>query len=183
MNRIFSMSFLLVLALVLAGTSNYALGQGNASRGAKVEAQAPVFPVSRVAPSSPNHKLVSTHLVEGNGFSTAIPAATFTPIDTPLTVNCPGPGTCTLLTNQWVATNGSTASNNFAICFYVDGSVIPNGCYYTNDTPSDGTFDQGGTSSWDIGVTAGHHTVATVVYSNNGCNYQEYQFQYLVYKP
>lgn len=182
MNRYSRISAFLTVVLMLAATGNYALGQSSAARG-KVLAPAPVFPVQHAPASAPKRTLVETYLVEGNGFSTAIPAATFTPIDAPLTVNCPGPKKCTLLTNQWVATNGSAASNNFAICFYVDGAVIPNGCYYTNDTPSDGTFDQGGTSSWDIGVIPGHHTVETFVYSNAGCNYQEYQFQYLVYKP
>ena len=184
MSRFFRMSVFLTLALALVGTSSYVLAQDSMSRGARVQAQPPVFQVQRSNPTvTPKRVLAGTYLVEGNGLSTPIPAGTFTPIDAALKVNCPGPGKCTLLTNQWIATNGSTTGNNFAICFYVDGSLISNGCYYTNDTPSDGTFDQGGTSSWDIGVTHGNHTVQTVVYSNNGCNYQEFQFQYLVYKP
>jgi len=182
MNRFSRISLCLTAALALVGTGNYALGQGNATRG-KVIAAAPVFPVQHAPATAPKRTLVTTYLIEGNGQSTAIPAATFTPIDTPLTVNCPGPNKCTLLANQWVETNGTAASNNFAICFYVDGAEIPNGCYYTNDTPSDGTFDQGSTSSWESAITVGKHTVQTVVYSSAGCNFQEYQFQYSVYKP
>ena len=130
------------------------------------------------------HSLQGTYLSVGNGFGTAIPSFTYTPIDSPVTVTCPGPvGSCTLLANQFLVTQGSSASNNYAICLYIDGALISQGCYYTADSPNDGTFVFGSTSNWEVGVPVGTHTMQSVVFSNDGCSYDEYQFQYLVYKP
>ena len=38
-------------------------------------------------------------------------------------------------------------------------------------------------NSQEVGVPVGTHTMQTVVFSNDGCIYNDYQCQYLVYKP
>ena len=114
-------------------------------------------------------------------YGATIPAATFTLIDAAITVTCPGlTGTCLLQAGQWIQTGGgSSTSNEFALCFYVDGVSLP--CYYDGSTPSDGSFVMG-TVSQGISVAHGNHTVQTYIYSNNGAFMNLYTFTYRIYK-
>ena len=185
MNRFLKIAGFLALALALIGAVSFVSAHSSSGRG-RVLATPPIFQSqpSDSPQSATKHSLQGTYLSVGNGLGAAIPSVTYTPIDAAVTVTCPGPvGSCTLLANQFLVTRGSAASNNYAICLYIDGGLISKGCYYTADSPNDGTFVFGSTSQWEVGVPVGTHTMQTVVFSNDGCTYDEYQFQYLVYKP
>jgi hypothetical protein len=185
MNRSLKIAAFLALAFALIGAVSFVSARSSSGRG-RVLATPPVFLAQPSDPpqSATKHSLQGTYLSVGNGVGTAISADTYTPIDAAQTVTCPGPvGSCTLLANQFIVTRGSAASNNYAICLYIDGSLRSGGCYYAADTPDDGTFVFGSTSQWEVGVPVGTHTMQTVLFSNDGCTYDDYQFQYLVYKP
>jgi len=185
MNRFLKIAGFLALAFALIGAVSFVSAHSSSGRG-RVLATPPVFAQhpSDTPQTATKHSLQGTYLSVGNGFGTSIPSFTYTPIDSPVTVTCPGPvGSCTLLANQFLVTQGSSASNNYAICLYIDGALISQRCYYTADSPNDGTFVFGSTSNWEVGVPVGAHTMQSVVFSNDGCSYDEYQFQYLVYKP
>jgi len=183
MNRFLKIAGFLALAFALIGAVSFVSAHSSSGRG-RVLATPPVFPPSDPPQSATKHSLQGTYLSVGNGFGASIPSFTYTPIDAAQTVTCPGPvGSCTLLANQFLVTQGSSASNNYAICLYIDGALISQGCYYTADSPNDGTYVFGSTSNWEVGVPVGTHTMQSVVFSNDGCTYDEYQFQYLVYKP
>lgn len=184
MKRFLQFAIPLVLAVVVVGTYNLVSAQGQKPRPGRVEAVPPVFASSALPPAvAIRHYPQGVYLSTGNGFGTFINAATFTPVDAAVTLSCPGTsGTCTVLANQFVETNGSTTNNNAALCFYVDGVNVPNACFFTNEIPSDGTFDQSATISWGT-VSVGTHTAQTVLYCSGGCNLYEYNLQYTVYKP
>jgi hypothetical protein len=58
-----------------------------------------------------------------------------------------------------------------------------NGCHYTENTPSDGTFIEAGEENLLSGVGAGPHTVQTFLYTNNGTPVYFYNISYRVYEP
>jgi hypothetical protein len=75
---------------------------------------------------------------------------------------------------------------------YVDDAAVDtydgtnggsNGCHYTEDTPSDGTFIEAGEENLLSGVGAGPHTVQTFLYTNNGTPVFFYNISYRVYEP
>lgn len=179
--------FQIGLPLVLAiGVGTYLVSaQGERPLPGRVDAIPPVFHIP--APPPPvavKHFPQGVYLSTGNGVGKAISAATFTAVDTAVSVSCPGPtGTCTIFANQFVETNGSTSGNNAALCFYIDGVSVGNSCYFTNEIPSDGNFDQSATQSWGSNVSVGTHTAQTVLYCTGGCNLYEFNLQYTVYKP
>jgi hypothetical protein len=185
MKRFFQFGLPLLLALIVVGTLTLVSAQGGKFRPGKVDAVPPIFRTPAVPPpAAVKHFPQGVYLSTGNGVGTAIAAATFTPVDAAVTVSCPGPsGTCTILANQFVETSGSAVGNNAALCFYIDGVSVPNACYFTNEIPSDGTFDQSATQSWGSGVSVGTHTAQTVLYCSGGCNLYDYNLQYTVYKP
>jgi hypothetical protein len=90
---------------------------------------------------------------------------------------------------MWVQTGGdftiSNPSNNYAVCFYVDGVIVygASGCHYTANTPSDGTFVDGGEENSLSGVAVGDHTVQTFLYTDDGTPVYNYNISYHVYKP
>jgi hypothetical protein len=193
MKGFLKVGLLIAVAMALFGTYRFVSAQNETSFG-RIQAKAPTFnkeirakaPLDAVSTPldvvSTEHILVGTYLSVGNGAGATVDPATFTPVDTtPTTVFCPG--TCTILANQFVQTAGTQSGNNFGICLYVDGLLIPSGCFYSNDTLSDGTFVMGETSNWETGLPAGDHTVQTVIYSHLGCFLGEYNLQYIVYEP
>ena len=202
MKGFLKVGLLIAVAMALFGTYRFVSAQDETSFFGRVPVNAPTFhkkirakaPTfnkevqdAEVQDAVTEHVLAETYLVIGNGgpSGTSVPAATLTPIDSPSTVVCPaiGTDTCTILANQFFQTTGSQTSNNFAICLYVDDNLIPNSCWFNNDTPNDGTFVQGTASNWETGVSPGSHTVQTFVLSNKGCLYGNYTFQYIVYQP
>jgi len=141
---------------------------------------------------SPN-ALATKHMVEGwyinsgeyttnGGF---VSPAELVPIDTPLTVSCPGTtGTCTIQADMWVMTGGqSFPDNTYFLCLYVDSSPALNCANNVGATQSDGTYTQGSTSEIVFGVARGNHTVQTKFESGDGAYVAYYNFNYRVYKP
>jgi len=138
-------------------------------------------------PAGANHILQGTYFSVGNHFSAMAPPATYTPVDNPQTIQCPGSsGTCTIEADMWVETGNTSIGtpNNFALCASVDGVFIENGaCYYSADTPNDASFVTGTRSDTRGGYAVGSHTVQTYIYTNNGTPVQQYNVSYRVYKP
>ena len=187
----------MALALVLFGAYRHVSAQGESKRG-NPPASAPISHKASIshntieASVATRENLVGTYFVTGNQNGTSFAAGEFTAVDSPLTVDCTGTSvtTCTIVADMWVQTGGaSTPSNNYAVCLYVDGVNVDtfgdgsNGCHYTEDTPSDGTFIEAGEENLLSGVALGTHTVQTFLYTNNGTPVNYYNISYHVYKP
>ncbi|MFY9904814.1 MAG: hypothetical protein WBD45_19325 [Terriglobales bacterium] len=131
------------------------------------------------------HVLQGTYINNGN-YNANVPAATYTPIDTKLTVACPGTsGTCTIEADMWVDNYNSSGPsfNSTTICLYVDG-VQTSGCAYeTAETPLDGSHVHNSTSQPLSGLAPGNHTVQTYFRANDGAFAEYYTTNYRVYKP
>jgi len=137
-----------------------------------------------VPQNATNHVLKGTYINNGN-YNGNVPAATYTPIDTKLTVSCPGSGTCTIEADMWVDNYNSSQipGNSNTICLYVDG-VQTSGCAYeTSETPPDGSHVHASTSQPLSGLAPGNHTVQTYFYSDDGAFVEYYTVNYRVYKP
>jgi hypothetical protein len=125
-----------------------------------------------------NHVLKGTFINNGN-YNANAAAGTFTPIDTALSVSCPGTsGTCTIEADMWIQ-NASDGGGN-TVCLFVDGSES-SGCPYETSGTS-GIFETI-SASWPVTVEHGTHTVQTYVYSNDGEFVGFYTTNYRVYKP
>ncbi len=186
----------MALALVLFGAYRHVSAQGESKRGnppasALISHKAPISPNTIKASVATNQALLRNYFVNGNQNGTSFAAGEYTAVDSPLTVQCPGSsGTCTIVADMWVQSGGaSSASNNYAVCLYVDGVNVAtsgdgsNGCHYTENTPSDGTFIEAGEENTLSGVALGDHTVQTFLYTNNGTPVSFYNISYHVYKP
>ena len=173
---------LTLLAVLTAGlfASTSMLAQDASA--ARPSVNPPVVRLTHVPPAAVKHIGNGVYINSGV-FGTTIAAATFTPVDAPITVVCPGTsGSCLLQADQWIQTGaGSTTFNEFALCFYVDGVAV-NGCYFNGSTPSDSSFVMG-TASQGKSVPHGSHTVQTYIYSLNGAFMNAYNFTYRIYKP
>jgi len=177
------------LALALFGAHRYASAQETHFQRGRVPIAPPVF---HVPPSegtdvlAANHVLQRTYFSHGNLNATFFPAG-FSPVDQPLTVSCPGTtGTCTFEADQWVengVNGGGASTNEFALCFYIDGSSVPIGCFYTNVTPNDGTAVTGSQSYNVSGILHGNHTVQTYLFTTAGAPVEGFAITYRVYKP
>jgi hypothetical protein len=186
---IYGIAGLIAVALVLLGTYRWVFAQPE-SNGGNPPASAPVSYSARSLSSAPNEVLQQTYLVHGTRSGAFFPAREYRAVDHPQTVQCPGQsGTCTIAANIWVQTGAVfSASNNYAVCLYVDGvsvdsSNISNGCHYTANTPSDGTFVEGSELNQLSGVSIGSHTVQTFLYTNNGTPVYNFNISYQVYEP
>jgi hypothetical protein len=130
-----------------------------------------------------NHVLKGTYITNGN-YNATVPAATYTPIDTQLTVSCPGTsGTCTIEADMWVDNSGSGSGNINAICVYVDGAQTALCPYENMETPVDGTHVFSSASEPVSGLAPGTHTVQTYYYAANGAFVEYHTTNYRVYKP
>jgi hypothetical protein len=189
MNRLLKVALPVALALVLFGAHRYVSAQETHSQRGRVPIPTPVF---HVPPSegtdvlATNHVLQRTYFSSGDYLATFFPAG-FSPVDQALTVSCPGTtGTCTFEADQWVENGdngGGAPTNGFAICFYIDGSSVPIGCFYTNDTPNDGTSVTGSQSYNVSGIPHGNHTVQTYLFTTSGTPVEGFAITYRVFKP
>jgi hypothetical protein len=152
---------------------------------------APVVPTPKTpAVAATNQVLQRNYLVHGTQSGSFSPAGTFQPVDRSLFVECPGSsGTCTIAAHMWVQTGlSSTFPNNYAVCLFVDGVNVQstdgsNGCHYTEDTPSTGSFVEGSELNQKSGISPGLHKVQTFIFSNNGTPVYNFNILYQVYKP
>lgn len=185
MSKLLKSTLVLALAVVSFGAYRFGAAQETASIKGGFSVQPPTFDVNIPDVTSLKHVLQGTYYNNGN-YLAAVPASTYTPIDTQLTVACPGTtGTCTIQADMWIENgNVSTSGNLNQVCVYVDGNPAPNACAWsTGQTPSDGTFVNTSASDSISGVTHGNHTVQTYFISANGAWITYYNSTYRVYKP
>jgi hypothetical protein len=162
----------MLLLVTVVALASFASAQSSNAMGRKT--------VTKDFPNSGHHTLKNTY-INANAADVA-EAAGFNAIDAPTTVLCPGTsGTCIIQADEWIQLNGA-AGNRVAICFYVDGTAV-DGCYFTGETLADGLFMQQSTSHASNAVSAGNHTVQTVLYTDVGAFVAFYNFNYRVYKP
>src|SRR5271169_6284893 len=131
------------------------------------------------AATAANHVLKGTYIDSVESYLT-IPVETLTAVGDPVTVSCPGTGTCTIEADMRVQNfGGTTTGNNFDLCLYVDGKAVDTYCFgYAGVTPSDGSVLMGSSSQSLSGVAAGSHTVQTYFWSAGGCVVQYRHFTY-----
>jgi hypothetical protein len=134
-----------------------------------------------------NHVLKGTYINNGD-FGGVVSSETWTPIDTQLTVPCPGSsGTCTIQADMLIQNGGEGAFSSpdyFEICFRVDGNPSSGFCSgEAGVTPTDGTFLESSSSQAATGLAPGNHTVQTYFNSVFGAHVFYYSSTYRVYKP
>ena len=171
MNRFVKIGLLMALAIELFGPYQFVSAQE--------QQDAPA--------TATKHVLQGTYINSGEyttngGF---ISPAEYFPIDSQLTVSCPGTsGTCSIQADMWVQNGNETFTfNTYSMCLYVDGVPAPNCASTVGSTPSDGTFAQGSTSEIVGNLKYGNHTVQTKFFSGDGTYVEYYTFNYRVYKP
>jgi hypothetical protein len=82
--------------------------------------------------------------------------------------------------DHWVEMQGSTTSNEAAVCLAVDG-VFDNNCGFLEDKiPPDSSWLQVTSSHSMSGVPVGTHTVQTYAESSNGTNVAYFNINYRV---
>lgn len=143
MSKLLKVSLLLAFAIALFGAYRYGQAQDALMPGQGPD-RPPTFDVEN---SAEPDGVATKHALEGTYNNTGLAEVTtsagvYTPIDTQLTVVCPGTsGTCTIQGDFWMENgNASTSNNENEICLYVDGSAAPHCDYYTGVTPSDGNW-------------------------------------------
>lgn len=128
-----------------------------------------------------NKALKSTSVAVGEPDIT-IPAG-FTNIDSPLGFTCPGPTTCTVAAEMNVqAGNNTLSGNGWALLGMLDGSYMDGGPY-VGELLTDSRFS---VAHWTVtagGVTPGHHTLQTQIYTDFGAELANYEIVYRLYKP
>jgi hypothetical protein len=183
MNKLMKVTLLLAFAVVSFGAYRYGAAQERAPHRGLVPIALPTFDAQ--ISQSPD-ALATKHILEGtyinSGFYGGIVSAeTTVPIDTKLTVACPGTsGTCTIEADMWVQSEG-VASDSYAICLYVDGNPLE--CPLAGETPADGTAAIGSFSQRLSGLAHGNHTVQTYYFTDQGAGVLDYTINYRVYKP
>jgi hypothetical protein len=189
MNKVMKVVLLLaVVAVGLFGAYRYGMAQEAESTLGRIASSPPTFNVE-LSPEplalATNHTLQRNYYNNGN-YGAAVPADVFTPIDTQLTVQCPGTsGTCTFQADMWIESGyGTHAENIHAICLYVDGNPASTDCSYASgQTPSDGSFTKTSTSQSVSGIAPGNHTVQTYFNPTYGVTVARFASNYRVYKP
>jgi hypothetical protein len=186
MSKILKATLLLALAVGSFGAYRHIAAQEAGANKGRAPIQWPTFDV--LISQEPN-ALASKRVLQGTynnlgHYDNSVAGDTFTPIDTQLTVSCPGTsGTCTIQADMWVENgDATTAGNSNAICLYVDGKPAVT-CDDSGETLSDRSFTQNSSSQSVSGLTHGNHTVQTYFFSVNGAYLGYYASNYRVYKP
>ena len=159
-------SIVCIASLAFAQHNTSAMGQ-----------KRPDYPIS-----FSHHTLKNTYIYEQDFSGTSEPAGFFA-VDPADTASCPGTsGTCLIVADQWLQIGAETfTGNRAALCFYIDGAPV-NACYFSGETPADGTYEQISTTQ-GASVSFGSHTVETIGYSDFGTFLGTANFTYRVYKP
>jgi hypothetical protein len=188
MSKLLKVTLLLAVAIGFCGAYRYGAAQDTGSSEGRAHFSPPTFDVQ--VSLDPN-VLATSHVLEktynNNGLygPISVPALSYTPIDTPLTVVCPGTsGTCTIQADMWIENGGQTSTGNQnSICLYVDGHPSPFCSYDAGETPSDGGFVQTSTSQSVSGLAHGNHTVQMYFSTDDGVAVLYFNSTYRVYKP
>jgi len=178
MKKVWVILCVVAVASLPALAQNRSLSSAMAHTGQSMDAPEAVAPsavVKHVLKNMYNSNCVSASCPGGDMF------AAFNPIDSPITVSCPGTsGTCLIQADQWIQVD-FVPGDAIAICLYVDG-VSVNDCY-SDGGASSNPFTMCSVSQGKV-VSHGSHTVQTQVYDfNGGSDYVYYNFNYSVFKP
>jgi len=113
-----------------------------------------------------------------------VSADTFTNIDSPLSFTCPHGG-CTLTADIHAQVGeGGPSFNEWAICALLDGNIMPpNACPYVGELATDGSFSASSFEFVQTGVTAGHHSIQSQIFMNEGGLLATYEITYRLYTP
>ena len=190
MNRISALKAPLFLVLAIGFFSAYRYGKAQEQSSELGNGQAfesaPTFPVEIPAITSTKHVLEGTYINSASLPAIgSIPPETFIPIDTRLTVACPGTtGTCSIQADMLVQNGGTTATGNVnRICLYVDGKPGPNCDEFAGETSADGRFTNATNSDIVSDLKPGNHTVQMYFWSSQGTTAAHYEVNYHVYEP
>jgi hypothetical protein len=188
MSRFVKTGLLMVLAFVLLGAYRYVSAQEEHSQVGKGGPPPPTFNMTLTDGPATHHALNTTILTSGTLGGASIPGFTYSAIDAPQTVTCPGTsGTCTIVADHWIEvrnTSGASGGGNITEgCLYVDGTADANCNFIENEAPPDGSWAQTSSSHATAGVPHGTHTVQTFALCGSGCNVAYYQVSYRIYKP
>jgi hypothetical protein len=173
--------FGVVWAMLIICASAFAAPDGPANTASNATSKKP-------ASSKPtlifNRKLLSTSVQEDEPL-VSITASTFTPIDPALKFTCPHGG-CTLTADLHVQVGeGSDTFNEWALCATIDGVYMqPTGaCPYVGEVPTDGSFEARSFEFIQSGVTAGSHSIQSVIFVTDGALLATYDITYRLYTP
>jgi len=184
MNRLVKIGLVIGLAVVMFGTYRYVSAQEGQSGKARGYDTAPTFHVDIPEVIATKHVLQSTYLNSGDLGGASFPANTFTPVDTQLTVVCPGTsGTCSIQADMLVQNGAGGSGNLNRVCLYVDGVAGPYCNYFADESSSDGEYINAVQADIVSGVAHGNHTVQMYFWTENGAGVAHYQASYHVYKP
>jgi hypothetical protein len=128
-----------------------------------------------------NRKLASTSISQSNDI-VVVPGG-LVAIDSPLNFNCPNGG-CTITAEINLQVGENTTSNNLVgLCAELDGSIMPPGCPNIIIMPTNNLFVGGSFAFAQSGVTAGHHTLQSFLFSTFGLSRSYYNITYRLYTP
>jgi hypothetical protein len=169
----------MTLAALLAGAYQPASAQLVSTSRAKAELSVDADSMLPAAVQA-GHVLENTYLRQGY-YDALSPAATFTGLDTVITINCPK-GPCSISAVLAVQSgNATTLDNHVAIGFSVDGTLV-DPCYALGAaTPVDGSYINSMQNCSIGNVTTGHHTLQIDYYSDNGAYVYEWAATYTLY--
>ena len=186
MNKLFKIALVVLSAVALFVAYRYVSAQEEQSRrDGSGAAPAPTVRVEIPNVLATKHILQGAYINSGALPGTAIPANTYTPVDSQLTVSCPGTaGTCTIEADMLVQNGQNTApDNNNRVCLYVDGTPGPNCLFLAGQTPTDNFAINAVQADTVTGVLHGNHTVQMYFWTRDGASVAHYQATYRVYKP
>lgn len=164
----------LLLVLSFVALASFAFAQSSSH--VPGSAEAPPFP------SFGKHTLMATYISNGN-LNADLPAGD-SPVDAVHTISCPGTsGTCLFQADSWVQV-GEGTSTQVGICFYVDGKLVNEGCFWGAEVLGDGNYLQVSTSVNAPGLSVGNHEVQThIFFATAGARVGYYNTNYKVFKP
>jgi hypothetical protein len=112
MSKLLKVTLLLALAVGSFGAYRYVAARGTQSTKRQVQVPPPSFNVKISDVLSTRHVLEGTYN-NTSSYESSVSAGTWTSLDTPLTVACPGTtGTCTIQLDGWVESGDGTSTNN-----------------------------------------------------------------------
>jgi hypothetical protein len=187
MSKLLKAMLVLALAVGFFGVYRYGAAKQAESDKGRAHDIPPTFDVRIPDVLATKHVLQGSYNNNGD-YGSTVSVSTYTPIDSQLTVSCPGTsGTCTIQLDAWIENGeGSASANQNNICLYVDGVANGgnSGCgFFAGQTPSDGSWVNSSNSISVSGIALGNHTVQTYFKSFYGAYVAHYDTNYRVYKP
>jgi hypothetical protein len=144
------------------------------------QANGPVAPSASVG--AKKLTLLGTYVETGNGNGMSVPAGAETTLDPVNKLTCPSGQTCTITDTidvQLAAAN-SSAENKFGFPWHLDGFDTPD-TPYVGLTPANGDLVSGSWSGNQTGISAGKHTVQSLVFSLEGAKLFAWTVTYSIY--